>query len=113
MKKFENNMLFGAGVEAVYGKMKDSSDWTGSFDLRLNGGYRFDITYPIDTYAIIGYRHSKIGDTGANGFGYGAGIAVNISWFRPTIEYTHFSMKADGSDFDDDRLTLNLNFIRF
>ena len=33
--------------------------------MRLNSGYRFDIKYPTDVYAIVDYRYSKIGDTGA------------------------------------------------
>jgi len=113
MKQFENNAIIGGDFEVVFGKMKDSNDKTGSVDIKLNGGYRFNTNYPTDIYAIVGYRHSEIGDTGANGFGYGVGIATNISWFRPTIEYTHFSMKANGNDFDDDRVDIQLNFISF
>ena len=113
MKQFENNTIIGGDIETVFGKMKDSNDKTGSIDIKLNGGYRFNTNYPTDVYAIIGYRHSEIGDTGANGFGYGAGIAINISLFRPTIEYTHFSMKANGDNFDDDRISFQLNFNRF
>jgi len=115
VKDYKSGVIVGGKVEAVYGKMKDSSDWTGSFDIDGHLGYRFYpvSNIPLDTYGILGYRHSKIGDTGANGIGYGIGISTLIGAFKPMFEYTIFKMKANGADFDDKRLTIGIDAAKF
>jgi hypothetical protein len=112
--KFDNNIIVGVNMETVLGKTKDDySVWTGSVTPMLDVGYRFDTAIPVDVYGIVGYRWAHIDENDANGFGYGAGIAANISWFRPTIEYTHFNMSVNGYDYDDDRVTFQLNYLQW
>jgi len=115
VKDYKSGVIVGGKIETVYGKIKDSSDWTGSFDIDGHLGYRFypSFNMPLDTYGIIGYRHSKIGDTGANGIGFGIGIALRKGWFRPVIEYTYFKMKVNSADFDDKRFTIGIDAAQF
>jgi hypothetical protein len=108
--KFDNNIIINGNVEAVLGKTKDNNLNTGSITPMFDIGYRFNTTVPIDLYAITGYRWEQIDSNNATGFGYGIGAAINLSYFRPTIEYTHFSMDLSGNNYDDNRVTLQFNF---
>ena len=114
---FQSNFIIGGKLEGTFGKMKDNDDSTSSASILADAGYRINTEYPIDIYGIVGYRFSRIGDDAgylnAHGAGFGAGIATYIGYFRPAIEYTHFNMSGDGVDFDDDRVTFDLDLISF